>query len=86
MVSDGVARWARRLVVAGGLARPVEAAVTQGRTSRTLLNGVCAAWRNRVNPAVAVTARIRAGPAWVPSASPRGCESDEGVQTSVEKP
>ena len=73
-------------MAAGGLTHPVAVAVTQGRTSRTMLNGVCAAWRKRVNPAVAVTSRIRAGPAWVPSASPRGCESDEGVQTSVEKP
>lgn len=32
------------------------------------------------------TSRIRAGPAWVPSAAPTGCERDPGVQSSVEKP
>ena len=51
-----------------------------------LLNGVCVAIRNRVNPAAVATSRIRAGPAWVPSASPTSCDSDAGVHSSVENP
>ncbi len=41
-----------------------------GRTSNTLLNGVDAASRKPRKPAATVTSRIRAGPAWVPSAAP----------------
>ena len=37
-----------------------------------------------MNPAVVTTSRIRASPAWAPSASPTSCDSDAGVQSSVE--
>ena len=57
-----------------------------GRTSNTLLNGVDAASRKLRKPAATVTSRIRAGPAWVPSAAPTGCDSEAGVQSRVEKP
>ena len=60
--------------------------LSQGRTSSTMLNGVSATCANRVKPASAVTPWMRAGPACVPSASPTGCDSDEGVHSSVEKP
>ena len=60
-------------------------AVTAGPRS-TRLNGVSATRRKRVNPASATTSRIRAGPAWAPSASPTSCDSDAGVHSSVENP
>ncbi len=71
------------------LARPPgrgEVRHRHGRISSTLLKGVLVAARNRPNPAVVETSRIRAGPAWVPSASPTSWDSDAGVHSSVEKP
>lgn len=62
------------------------ASVAHGLISYTWLNGVSATLANRVNPPCATTSRIRAGPAWVPSASPTSCESEAGVQSSVENP
>ena len=57
-----------------------------GLASNTRLNGVSAALRNRVKPPEVTTSRIRASPACAPSASPTSCDSDAGVQRSVEKP
>jgi len=57
----------------------------QGRASNTRLNGVSAARRNRVNPAVPTTSAILASPACAPRASPTSCDSDAGVHSSVEK-
>ncbi len=37
-----------------------------GRISYTSFNGVCAARRNRVNPASVATCRMAASPAWAP--------------------
>jgi hypothetical protein len=51
-----------------------------------VLSGVCAAIRNRVNPAAVTTSRILAGPAWAPSASPTSWDSDPGVLSRVENP
>jgi len=56
------------------------------RTSNTLLNAVLATVENLVKPAATVTSRIRAGPAWVPSARPGLWDSEAGVQSSVENP
>src|ERR1700728_758931 len=55
-----------------------------GRASKTMLNGVSAALRNRVKPAVVTTSLIRASPAWAPSASPTSWDSEAGVHSSVE--
>lgn len=55
-----------------------------GRTSRTRLNGVSAARRKRVKPPSCTTARNRPSPACAPSASPRSCARDAGVQIMVE--
>jgi len=59
---------------------------TATRTSITRWNGVSAALRSDLNPACSTTARIRAGPACVPSASPTACDNEAGVQSRVEKP
>lgn len=56
----------------------------QGRASKTRLNGVSAARRNRLNPAVPMTSAIRASPACAPRASPTSCDRDAGVHSSVE--
>ena len=37
-----------------------------------------------MKPPAVTTSRIRASPAWAPSASPTSCDSDAGVQSSVE--
>src|SRR5205814_6981096 len=58
----------------------------QGLASKTRLNGVSAARRKREKPLPTTTSRIRASPAWAPSASPTSCDSDAGVHKSVEKP
>src|SRR6266516_2617995 len=55
-----------------------------GRASKTRLNGVSVARRNRVRPPEVTTSRIRASPAWAPSARPTSWDSDAGVQRSVE--
>ena len=56
-----------------------------GRASNTRLNGVSAARRKRREPArPGTTSRIRASPAWAPSASPTSWDSDAGVHSSVE--
>ena len=55
-----------------------------GRASSTRLNGVSAARRTRVKPAVPSTSRRRASPAWAPSARPTSWESELGVHSSVE--
>ena len=57
-----------------------------GRASNTMLNGVSAARRKRVIPPAVTTSRMRASPAWAPSASPTSCDSEAGVQRSVENP
>ena len=54
------------------------------RASNTRLNGVSAARRKRVQPPAVTTSRIRASPAWAPSARPTSCESEAGVHSSVE--
>jgi hypothetical protein len=54
----------RKTLGAGQLPRPARPArAAYGRTSYTTLNGVAAAWRNRVNPASVTTCRIAAAPA-----------------------
>jgi hypothetical protein len=58
----------------------------QGRASSTMLNGVSAARRTDEKPPARSTSARRASPACVPSAARPGCESEPGVQTSVEKP
>ena len=55
-----------------------------GRASSTTLNGVSAARRTRVKPALPRTSRRRASPAWAPSARPTSWESELGVHSSVE--
>ena len=55
-----------------------------GLASYTMLNGVSATRRNRVNPPAVTTSRILASPAWAPSARPTSCDSDDGVHSSVE--
>ena len=57
----------------------------QGLASYTMLKGVSAARRKRVKPPALTTSRIRASPACAPSASPTSCDSEAGVQRSVEK-
>jgi hypothetical protein len=57
-----------------------------GRASKIKLKGVCVARRNRVNPPLVTTSRSRFSPACAPSANPTSCESDAGVQSSVEAP
>ena len=57
-----------------------------GVATRSFGNGVSATLLNRVKPPARVTSRIRAGPAWVPSARPTSWASDDGVQSSVENP
>ena len=57
---------------------PAHAPAVRAATSNTRLNGVSATLRNRVKPPAAVTSRMRAGPACVPSARPTSCESDDG--------
>ena len=57
-----------------------------GLASNTALNGVSLARRKRVRPARVTTSRIRASPAWAPSASPTSWDSDAGVHSRVEKP
>lgn len=59
-------------------------AARYGRASYTMLNGVSAARRKRVNPAPVTTSRIRASPACAPSARPTSCASDDGVHKNVE--
>jgi len=55
-----------------------------GRASYTRLNGVSAARRKRVNPALDTTSRIRFSPACAPNAAPTSWASDAGVQIIVE--
>ena len=50
------------------------------------LNGVCVARRKCEKPPVVTTSRKRFSPAWAPSASPTSCESEAGVQSSVDAP
>ena len=68
------------------LLRPCAGVRRHGLASNTRLNGVSAARRKRLNPPAETTSRIRASPAWAPSASPTSCESEAGVQRNVEKP
>src|SRR5580700_100060 len=44
----------------------------QSRASKTMLKGVSATRRNRPKPALVTMSRIRASPAWAPSANPTG--------------
>jgi hypothetical protein len=55
-----------------------------GRASYTRLTGVSATRRNRVNPALVTSSRVRASPAWAPSACPPSWALAPGVQTSVD--
>ena len=55
-----------------------------GRASRTRLKGVSVARRKRENPASVTTSRSRASPACAPSAGPTSCDSEAGMQSSVE--
>jgi hypothetical protein len=51
-----------------------------------MFSGVSAARRTWPKPPAWSTSRRRASPAWVPSAARPGCESEPGVQTSVDMP
>ena len=57
---------------------------TYGRASSTILNGVSAARRTRVNPAECRIFASRPSPACAPSPSPTSCESEAGVHSIVE--
>ena len=57
---------------------------SHGRASKTRLNGVCAARRNRVKPAAVTVLRMRSSPACAPSAAPTSWARDAGVQIMVE--
>ncbi len=57
-----------------------------GRASSTILNGVSAARRTRVNPAPFRILESRPSPACAPSPSPTSCESEAGVHNIVEAP
>ena len=78
-IPSGSANW-----LIGSVSSPVSSGYL--RISKMMLSGVCAAIRNRVNPAAVTTSRILAGPACVPSARPTSWDSDAGVQSSVENP
>ena len=56
-----------------------------GRASNTMLKGVSLTRRNRPNPALVTTSRMRASPACAPSASPTSWDSEAGVHSRVEK-
>ena len=64
---------------------PGVTSVGYGRASNTMLKGVSLTRRNRPNPALVTTSRIRASPACAPSASPTSWDSEAGVHSSVEK-
>jgi hypothetical protein len=55
-----------------------------GRSSYTMLNGVRAASRARVKPASAASARVRAGPAWLPSPVRGSADSPLGRQRKTD--
>ena len=55
-----------------------------GRASRTMLNGVSAARRTRVNPAACKIFERRPSPACAPSPNPTSCDREAGVQSIVE--
>ena len=57
-----------------------------GRASSTMLNGVSAALRTRVNPADFMIFERRPSPACAPRPSPTSCESDAGVHRKVDAP
>ena len=62
-------------------------AIVQGRrASSTMFSGDSAARFTVPNPPATSTSARRAGPAWVPRPTPPGCDSEPGVQTSVENP
>jgi hypothetical protein len=79
--------WKRRILLdlAGELRRLFHFGFAQGRASKTMLNGVSATRRNRLNPASVTISRMRASPACAPSASPTAWESEHGVHSKVEK-
>lgn len=60
------------------------AAGSYGRASRTILKGVSAARRKRVNPASVAIARSLFSPAAAPNGLPVPCDSALGTQMKVE--
>ena len=57
---------------------------TYGRASKTILNGVSAALRIRVNPPSAMTDLSRVSPACAPRAKPTSCDFEAGVHRNVD--
>ena len=57
-----------------------------GRASNIRLKGVCVALRKWLKPPAETTSRSRCSPACAPRASPTSCESEAGVQSSVDAP
>jgi len=55
-----------------------------GRASRTMLKGVSAARRTRVNPPARITSRSFASPACGPRLAPTFCDREVGRQIMVE--
>ncbi len=80
--------WRTPCLVLRGLATPAvfqEWPSIYGRASYTMLNGVSVARRNRLNPAVVTTSRMRDSPAWAPRHNPTSCDREHGVHSKVEK-
>jgi hypothetical protein len=65
-------------------ARRVLATDVYRRASSTILNGVSAALRIRVNPPSAITDLSRASPACAPRANPTSCDFEAGVHRKVD--
>ena len=75
---------ARRSMKCKGIVdRPINA-VSYGRASNTILNGVSAARRTDAKPPVLITSLSRASPACAPNANPTSCANDVGTQTMVD--
>jgi hypothetical protein len=74
----------RSMTVAEGASTVPSAVFRQARASNTRLNGVSAARRNRVKPALVATCLSRASPACAPRAAPTSCASEFGVHSIVD--
>jgi hypothetical protein len=79
-------RIERHSLKSPGVLPEISAGSCYGRASKIKLNGVCVARRKWENPPDVTTSLNRFSPACAPSARPTSCDSEAGVQSSVDAP